>query len=59
MAGVGVTPDVKVSGEATKTGSSDASLDEALHQIVAPQTRALSERFRRSGDITVETGISV
>jgi carboxyl-terminal processing protease len=59
MAGAGVTPDVKVSGDATETGSADKSLNEALRQILNPQTRAMSERFRRSGEVADENRLSV
>ena len=50
MAGVGVTPDINVATETVDPGQSDEVLNEALRQIVDPRTRALSERYRRSGD---------
>lgn len=58
MAGVGVDPDVKVVNGTPETESGDAALNEGLRQILDPRTRALSERFRRSGSVADEYQIA-
>ena len=50
MAGVGVTPDIKISAEKGEPGQTDEVLNEGLRQIIDPRARSLAERFRRSGD---------
>ena len=50
MAGVGVTPDVKVSAESGETGQGDEVLNEALRQIEDPRTKSMADKFRRTGD---------
>ena len=58
MAGTGVTPDISVSADATRSEGSDEVLNEALRQIVNPKTRIQSVPFRRSGDAGDESHTS-
>ena len=52
MAGSGVTPDVKVVVEPAESHQGDEALSEALRQISSPKTRSMSDRFRRTGDVS-------
>ncbi len=50
MAGVGVTPDVKVSSAAAESNEEDPVLKEGLRQIVDPRIKEMAENFRRMGN---------
>ena len=52
MAGSGVTPDVKVVVEPAESHQGDEALSEALRQISSPKNRSMSDRFRRTGDVS-------
>ena len=52
MAGSGVIPDVKVVVEPAESHQGDEALSEALRQISSPKNRSMSDRFRRTGDVS-------
>ncbi len=58
MAGSGVTPDVKVVAEPAESLQGDEALSEALRQISSPKTRSMSDRFRRTGDVSNDLAVA-
>jgi len=59
MAGVGVTPDIKVSVEGTETRQGDDVLNEAIRQMEDVRAKVITEGYRRSTDATSETHVAV
>ena len=58
MAGVGVTPDIKVSAEPTEIRQTDEVLNEALRRMEEQRTKTLTEGYRRSTDATTEPNVA-
>ena len=58
MAGVGVTPDIKVSAEPAEIRQADEVLKEALRRMEEQRTRIFSEGYRRSTDASTESNVA-
>ncbi len=58
MAGVGVTPDVKVSSESADNRQDDAVLNEALRRIVDPRIKGMANNYRRTGDVQDDSHVA-
>ena len=58
MAGIGVTPDIKVSVESTEIRQADEVLNEALRRMEEQRTKAQNEGYRRSTDASTEAEVN-
>lgn len=59
MAGVGVTPDIKVSAKPAEVRQADEVLNEAIRRMEEQRTKSLNEGFRRSTDANTDAHLAV
>ncbi len=58
MAGVGVTPDIKVSAGPAESRQGDEVLNEAIRRMEEQRTKTLTEGYRRSTDASTEYNVA-
>ena len=58
MAGVGVTPDIKVSAEPAENRQADEVLNEAMRRMAEQRAKVMNEGYRRSTDATTEPNVA-
>lgn len=57
MAGVGVTPDIKVANESAESND-DSVLDEAIRQAVDTKVKQMASQFRRTGEVESDSHVA-